>query len=431
MDNSFNRGKPNSDKKNGNPPSTKQFQPPNSAVKAHRPEEPIKRIDTSAATGTTHIVSSDKDLYDLRRSSIRSAKGEISGSVSEVSHHTSPHVQPAFGFNAPFGGQNGDCSVASRSDSAAAQTQSAEPGAMDAEDHTSPAFAIEKSTASSLSPPTLKKKILSKTPLRSNSSVFTASENLGKESNLLDVTTCESIEYEPPVVTTTTPIEKKNGDLSSEDRRFKTIKKQQLVKEESNDVDEDEALFMPFPIREEYIPVRVAREKIKEVLSGMAQMKNKHIAAIEAMEKQHQSLKNQLERACADYAKKLTNDYNFRLNALDAEYCRRLVRLSKKTVRQEVDEQLMTARKDAKALEKQMEERLAEKEKLHEKTKVHLIDQLDLERKTRYALQGKLDKRESRVRELESIVLSLEKEIQNINGPMNHSKSKLSNINSQ
>lgn len=85
-----------------------------------------------------------------------------------------------------------------------------------------------------------------------------------------------------------------------------------------------EALFLPNIKREQYIPVRVARDKIKHVLAEMAQMKTMHLAAIETMEKQHGILKSQLENACAAYCRKLTGDYNHRLTALEGEYKKRL-----------------------------------------------------------------------------------------------------------
>ena len=87
---------------------------------------------------------------------------------------------------------------------------------------------------------------------------------------------------------------------------------------------EMEALFLPNLKREQYIPVRVARDKIKHVLAEMAQMKTMHLAAIETMEKQHSILKTQLENACAAYCRKLTTDYNNRLTALEVEYKKRL-----------------------------------------------------------------------------------------------------------
>jgi hypothetical protein len=85
-----------------------------------------------------------------------------------------------------------------------------------------------------------------------------------------------------------------------------------------------EQLFMPSMKREQYIPVRVAREKIKLILSEMAQTKLLHLSAIDTMEKQHQFLKAQLETACAAYCRKLTSDYNNRVIALNMEYKKRL-----------------------------------------------------------------------------------------------------------
>lgn len=85
-----------------------------------------------------------------------------------------------------------------------------------------------------------------------------------------------------------------------------------------------EQLFMPSMKREQYIPVRVAREKIKLILSEMAQTKLLHLSAIDTMEKQHQFLKAQLETACAAYCRKLTADYNNRVVALNMEYKKRL-----------------------------------------------------------------------------------------------------------
>eukprot|EP00742_Colponemidia_sp_Colp-10_P019435 GILJ01022542.1.p1 GENE.GILJ01022542.1~~GILJ01022542.1.p1 ORF type:complete len:518 (+),score=104.84 GILJ01022542.1:127-1554(+) len=210
-----------------------------------------------------------------------------------------------------------------------------------------------------------------------------------------------------PVVVSTTPSEAKTAGFTTEDRR--------AVSKLSSNVEEDEEdngpLFMPGMKREQFIPVRVAREKIKEVLSEMAQMKHKHLAAIETMEKQHQYLKNQLETACAAYAKKLTNDYNTRVNALDAEYCRRLAKLSVETAAGEVEERLRTARENAAEMEEKTEERLAAKDRDVEAIRSQLTLQLDRERSNRDDLQNKLKVSEDRTRELEIQNAAMNKEL--------------------
>lgn len=210
-----------------------------------------------------------------------------------------------------------------------------------------------------------------------------------------------------PVVVSTTPSEAKTAGFTTEDRR--------AVSKMSSNIEEDEEdngpLFMPGMKREQFIPVRVAREKIKEVLSEMAQMKHKHLAAIETMEKQHQYLKNQLETACAAYAKKLTNDYNTRVNALDAEYCRRLAKLSGETAAAEVEERLRTARENAAEVEQKTEERLAAKDRDIDAIRSQLTMQLDRERSNRDDLQNKLKISEDRTRELEIQNAAMNKEL--------------------
>lgn len=211
-----------------------------------------------------------------------------------------------------------------------------------------------------------------------------------------------------PMVVSTTPSEIKTGAYTTEERRAAS-------KMSGQDLDDDDGgdgpLFMPGVKREQFIPVRVAREKIKEVLSEMASMKNKHLAAIETMEKQHQYLKNQLETACAAYAKKLTNDYNTRVSALDAEYCRRLAKLSGETAEAEVAERLRTAREAATALEQDVSARLEAKDKEAEAFKAQLTTQLDRERSNRDDLLAKLKIAEDRSRELELVNASQAKEL--------------------
>lgn len=217
----------------------------------------------------------------------------------------------------------------------------------------------------------------------------------------------------PPQIVASAPSESKFGNFSSEDRQF--LNKSAHADANNEEEGEEGPLFLPSLKREQFIPVRIAREKVKEVLAEMAVMRNKHMAAIETMEKQHQYLKNQLEGACAAYAKKLTNDYNVRVNALDAEYCRRLARLTPASAQQEVEERLTNARKNAADLERKTEERINAKNTEMENTRNALSSQLDRERALRDDLQEKLRLEEERARELDIRVVSLEKQVELLN----------------
>jgi hypothetical protein len=85
-----------------------------------------------------------------------------------------------------------------------------------------------------------------------------------------------------------------------------------------------EQIFMPSLKREQYVPMRVARDKVKQALAEMASMKAQHYAAIDTMERQYKRLKAQLEAAVVAYTKKLTKDYNERVANLEAEFHRRV-----------------------------------------------------------------------------------------------------------
>lgn len=83
-------------------------------------------------------------------------------------------------------------------------------------------------------------------------------------------------------------------------------------------------IFMPNMKREPYVPVRLARDKIKQALSEIASHNSKHYAAIETMEKQYEILKAQMEHQVATYAKKLTFHYNQRVADLNNQLKERL-----------------------------------------------------------------------------------------------------------
>jgi chromosome segregation ATPase len=125
---------------------------------------------------------------------------------------------------------------------------------------------------------------------------------------------------------------------------------------------EAEQIFMPNMRREAFIPVRIARDKLKQVLKEMAQMKHMHYAALETMERQQEFLKAQLEATVATYARKLTNDYNTRVKALEGEYQRRLDGLNK-TAMGDLQATLDAARRDAKLVEQRMQAQLMEKDR--------------------------------------------------------------------
>lgn len=123
---------------------------------------------------------------------------------------------------------------------------------------------------------------------------------------------------------------------------------------------EAEQIFMPNMKREAYVPVRIARDKVKMVLSEMAQLKSMHYQALETMEKQHEILKAQLEATVAAYVRKLTKDYNDRVVALESEYKRRLGNINTDAVagmRSTVEQ----TQKEAATLEERADQKIAEK----------------------------------------------------------------------
>uniref|UniRef100_A0A7S1LA28 Uncharacterized protein n=1 Tax=Neobodo designis TaxID=312471 RepID=A0A7S1LA28_NEODS len=124
---------------------------------------------------------------------------------------------------------------------------------------------------------------------------------------------------------------------------------------------ESEQIFMPNMRREPYIPVRIARDKLKQVLGEMAQMKHMHYAALETMERQQEFLKAQLEATVAAYARKLTNDYNGRVKALEAEYQRRLEGLNK-TAMGDLQATLEAAQRETRNVEARAQKQIQEKE---------------------------------------------------------------------
>lgn len=125
---------------------------------------------------------------------------------------------------------------------------------------------------------------------------------------------------------------------------------------------EAEQIFMPNMRREQYVPVRIARDKLKAVLREMAQMKHMHYAALETMERQQEFLKAQLEATVATYARKLTNDYNARVKGLEAEYQRRLDGLNK-TALGDLQSTLEAAQRESRTLEARMQEQIKEKDR--------------------------------------------------------------------
>jgi chromosome segregation ATPase len=93
----------------------------------------------------------------------------------------------------------------------------------------------------------------------------------------------------------------------------------------------------------------------------MAQMKHMHYAALETMERQQEFLKAQLEATVAAYARKLTNDYNGRIKALEAEYQRRLEGLNK-TAMGDLQATLEAAQRDTRNMEARTQKQILDKE---------------------------------------------------------------------
>jgi hypothetical protein len=173
---------------------------------------------------------------------------------------------------------------------------------------------------------------------------------------------------------------------------------------------EAEQIFMPNMRREAFIPVRIARDKLKQVLKEMAQMKHMHYAALETMERQQEFLKAQLEATVATYARKLTNDYNTRVKALEGEYQRRLDGLNK-TAMGDLQATLDAARRDAKLVEQRMQAQLMEKDREIEQerkmfqTKIQMTRQAqeDMDKQVEAARAGAKEKD----REIERLTVEL------------------------
>ena len=139
---------------------------------------------------------------------------------------------------------------------------------------------------------------------------------------------------------------------------------------------EAEQIFMPNMKREAYIPVRIARDKVKMVLSEMAQLKSMHYQALETMEKQHEFLKAQLEASVATYVKKLTKDYNDRVRALEAEYKRRLAGLSNEAM-SDLQHTIDKSKNEAAGAEEHANRRVQEKVAEFESERKLFMVQLD------------------------------------------------------
>ena len=164
-------------------------------------------------------------------------------------------------------------------------------------------------------------------------------------------------------------------------------------------------LFLPSVKREQYIPVKIARDKIKQVLAEMAQLKTKHMAAIDTMEKQHQFLKAQMESAVAAYTRKFTADYNNRVTALEREYKRRLENLNDSALK-DLRAQIEKVKADAAKAEERSRERLKEKQDELEQEKRIFAAKVEQERESlrqqaERLHQGDAESYEKRIHELE------------------------------
>lgn len=152
-----------------------------------------------------------------------------------------------------------------------------------------------------------------------------------------------------------------------------------------------EQLFMPSLQREQYVPVRVARDKIKQVLSEMAQMKTMHLAALDTMEKQHAFLKAQMESAVATYTKKLTTDYNNRVTALESEYKKRLSNLNNAAMG-DLHTALEKAKTGLEAMERNSKARLEEKDRELEQERKMFQMRIDSDRQHAQKLQDEVER---------------------------------------
>ena len=149
--------------------------------------------------------------------------------------------------------------------------------------------------------------------------------------------------------------------------------------------DLDEAsnqIFMPNLKREKFVPVALARDKLKQVLVEVASLKAQHHAALSTMERKQEFLKAQLEAAVAAYARKLTADYNGRVTALEDEYKRRLDNLNA-TALGDMKSTLDRAKADAAQQQAKLKGQLEEKSLQAEKEQALVAASLAEERRQR------------------------------------------------
>ena len=183
-----------------------------------------------------------------------------------------------------------------------------------------------------------------------------------------------------------------NGDFTSEERHA---------------AEGQEELFMPNMKREQFIPVRVARDKIKQVLAEMAQMKSLHLAALDTMEKQHAFLKAQLESATATYVKKLTRDYNSRVTALEAEYKRRLEHLNSNAMN-DLGHNMDEAKRKVALLEERAMQKVKDRERELEQEQKMFLAKLEHDRGAVKEFQQQVRERDAQIEELEQRIRELE-----------------------
>lgn len=171
----------------------------------------------------------------------------------------------------------------------------------------------------------------------------------------------------------------------------------EYTSEERHAAESQDQLFMPSLQREQFIPVRVARDKIKQALAEMAAMRTQHLAALETMERQHQFLKAQLEAATATYVKKLTQDYNTRVATLESEYQKRFagVNGSAMTV---IQSQMEDAKKRIEAMEAAAMARVKESEVEFEQERRMFYAKVEHERRQveQLAAEARAGKEETR-----------------------------------
>ena len=109
--------------------------------------------------------------------------------------------------------------------------------------------------------------------------------------------------------------------------------------------------------REEYIPVRVARQKVKELCAQMATVKTQHLRAVEKVESHYNLMKNSAENRLREYVKTLATRHEQERTRQAAEHAAKMKRVRAELLGN-VDLEVQKAKDQIAALESDQSEQM-------------------------------------------------------------------------